>query len=85
MRGKRRCKSALTGEQIEFLESYGECFQSGTGTSKLYSKVTNKWIDTFGYAGVDSSTKNGISSSDLHLDKDLDTLSPEERKPILEV
>lgn len=82
--GKRGRKSDLTGEQIELLESYGERFQSGAGTSKLYSEVTNKWIDTFGYAGVDGSTKNGVSSSDLHLDKDLDTLSPEERKPILE-
>ena len=82
--GKRGRKSDLTGEQIEFLESYGGRFQSGVGKSTLYSEVANKWIETFGYAGGEGSTKNSVSTSALHLDTDLDTLSPEERKPILE-
>jgi hypothetical protein len=79
---KRGRKSDLTGEQVEFLESYGERFAENSGNS-FYAEVVDGWIEKFSYAGLNPKNKNGIRISDLHLDDDLKTLPDDKREKVL--
>jgi hypothetical protein len=81
--GKAGRKSDLEAEQIHFLESYGEQFRAGSGISVLYSEVLEKWIDKFGYAGLNPKNKNGIDPLELQVDQDLALVSIEERQRIV--
>jgi len=70
-------------EQIDFLESYGEQFWTGVGTSVLYTEVLGKWIKRFGYAGLNPKNKKGFNPLELRLEEDIRALCNEERQQVL--
>ena len=76
-------KSDLTTEQEELIQSFSDRFCTGGDNGTLYTEVTSHWLEEFRYDGLDTAlAKKGFSTSDLGLDKNLETLEPEALKVV---
>ena len=82
---KRGRRTTMTPDHVAFLEPYADRFRAGTGTGTLYTKITNAWIEKFGYDGLPENVKDPINVADLQLDENIEALPAAEKDTVLKL